>query len=68
MARALELEAAYTVVSGYELGTREPSLVVLLRYARLARVPVDYLLDDELDLPKMPIASGTYEWVLRKKK
>jgi hypothetical protein len=31
---------------------REPSLLVLLRYARVAGVSVDKLLDDELDLPE----------------
>ncbi len=39
-------------VSGYERGEREPSLPVLLRYARLAGVSTDLLIDDELDLPK----------------
>lgn len=39
-------------VSQYELGNREPSLVVLLTYARLANVYVDVLIDDELDLPE----------------
>jgi transcriptional regulator with XRE-family HTH domain len=38
-------------VSKFELGEREPSLIVLLRYARLARVSMDVLADDELDLP-----------------
>ena len=38
-------------VSKFELGEREPSLLVLLRYARLARVSMDVLADDELDLP-----------------
>ena len=42
-------------VSKFELGEREPSLLVLLRYARLAGVSIDVLADDELDLPaKMP--------------
>ncbi|MFL6283269.1 MAG: helix-turn-helix domain-containing protein [Pyrinomonadaceae bacterium] len=42
-------------VSKFELGEREPSLLVLLRYARLARVSIDVLADDELDLPaKLP--------------
>jgi transcriptional regulator with XRE-family HTH domain len=41
-----------SAVSGYELGTREPSLLVLLRYARLAGVSTDVLIDDKLDLPK----------------
>ena len=50
MARALKLKVSYTVVSGYELGTNEPNLLVLLRYARLARVPVDNLIDDKLDI------------------
>jgi transcriptional regulator with XRE-family HTH domain len=42
-------------VSGYERGEREPPLPVLLRYARLAGVCLDVLVDDELDLPtKLP--------------
>ena len=36
----------------YELGKREPPLPVLLKYARIAGVYVDVLIDDELDLPK----------------
>ena len=39
-------------ISGYELGTREPSLIVLLRYARVAGVPMETLVDDSMDLPK----------------
>ena len=39
-------------VSGYELGEREPPLPILLRYARLAGIYLDVLVDDELDLPK----------------
>lgn len=39
-------------ISGYELGTREPSLPTLLRYARSAGLCVDDLIDDEVDLPK----------------
>lgn len=38
-------------VSGYELGTREPPLPVLLKYAHAANVYVDVLIDDTLDLP-----------------
>jgi transcriptional regulator with XRE-family HTH domain len=38
-------------ISGYERGEREPPLPVLLRYARLAKVSTDVLIDDELDLP-----------------
>jgi len=39
-------------ISKYERGVREPSLLILLRYARVARISVDALLDDELDLSK----------------
>jgi transcriptional regulator with XRE-family HTH domain len=42
----------HTAISGYELGTSEPSLLVLLKYARLAGVPMEVLVDDELNLPK----------------
>lgn len=42
-------------VSGYERGEREPPLPVLLRYARLAGVCLERLVDGELDLPdKLP--------------
>jgi transcriptional regulator with XRE-family HTH domain len=42
-------------VSKFELGEREPSLLVLLRYARLAGISIDMLADDEMDLPaKLP--------------
>ncbi len=39
-------------ISGYELGTREPPLPVLLEYARVINVPVETLIDDKLDLPE----------------
>jgi transcriptional regulator with XRE-family HTH domain len=38
-------------ISKFELGVREPSLPVLLAYARAAGVWMDVLVDDELDLP-----------------
>jgi transcriptional regulator with XRE-family HTH domain len=45
-------------VSQFETGRREPSLLVLLRYARAANVHVEALIDDELDLPaKLPAKS-----------
>ncbi len=57
MLARLELGESHfrSAVSGYELGTREPPLPVLLKYARLAGVCLDVLVDDELDLPeKLP--------------
>jgi hypothetical protein len=42
-------------ISEFELGKNEPPLKVLLRYARVAGVCLDVLVDDELDLPeKLP--------------
>jgi len=38
-------------LSAFERGVRQPPLGVLLEYARVAGVPVDALIDDELDLP-----------------
>ena len=46
MARLLDLQVSHTVVSSYELGTGEPDLLSLLRYARLAGVSVESLIDD----------------------
>lgn len=40
------------MISRYERDEREPSLFALLTYARLARVTVDVLIDDKLNLPK----------------
>ncbi len=51
MAKALELKVHYSAVSNYELDTREPDLIVVLRYARLAGVPMEMIVDDKLDLP-----------------
>jgi transcriptional regulator with XRE-family HTH domain len=38
-------------ISVFERGVREPSLIMLLSYARVARVSTDILIDDKLDLP-----------------
>lgn len=50
-------------ISAFELGEREPSLPVLLEYARVAGVWVDVLIDDELDLPASLPASPKSEGV-----
>lgn len=41
----------YKRISEYELGKNEPPLAILLQYARVARVCLDVLADDEMDLP-----------------
>jgi hypothetical protein len=40
-----------STISGYERGTREPPLPILLKYAKVAGVCTDVLIDDEFDLP-----------------
>jgi transcriptional regulator with XRE-family HTH domain len=54
MARRLETERSPvypTHISEFERGLREPSLLVLLQYARLISISTDTLIDDGLDLP-----------------
>ena len=53
MVRQLGLadEIRQSHISAFELGTREPSLIVLLRYSRVAGVTMETLVDDNLKLP-----------------
>ena len=53
-----EIDLVQGTISTYELGKREPSLPLLLKYARLVDVTVDVLIDDELDLPEQMSATG----------
>jgi transcriptional regulator with XRE-family HTH domain len=54
LVRHLELtgQLSQGKISEFETGRREPSLLILLKYARAAKVVMDVLVDDELDLPK----------------
>lgn len=40
-----------TSISAYERGRREPPLLILLKYAQIANVSLEILVDDSLDLP-----------------
>src|SRR6185503_19107448 len=40
----------YTTISKYELDKNEPPLAILLAYARLAGIPVEQIIDDDLEL------------------
>lgn len=40
-------------ISGYERGEREPPLLILLKYAKLANISTDILIDDSSDLPML---------------
>ena len=58
---------SYFVISKNELGTREPTAIELLRYARLANVIVDVLIDDDLDLPPVLPSPTKHEGIKRTK-
>ena len=38
-------------ISQYENGQREPTMMLVLAYARLANVPMECLVDDKMKLP-----------------
>lgn len=53
--RRLQMGLTQNRISDYELDKKEPPLIVLLSYARVAGVCLERLVDDELDLPaKLP--------------
>lgn len=62
----LEDEITQSRISGYELGTREPSLPTLLAFARVADICVDVLIDDELDLPAKLPSKSHHKWVIQR--
>jgi transcriptional regulator with XRE-family HTH domain len=47
----LDNEFARNYVSGYERGTREPVLEILLRYSEISGCWINALVDDAVDLP-----------------
>jgi hypothetical protein len=50
MAQALGFKSVYpSHISQYEHGTREPPLPVVLKYAQLAGISTDVLIDDRID-------------------
>ncbi len=61
----LEDEIERDYISKYERGTLEPSLWVLLLYARAANVWADVLIDNDLDLPEKLPAKSKSEGVKR---
>jgi transcriptional regulator with XRE-family HTH domain len=51
----VEEDIPYTRISDYELDKNEPSLIVLLEYARIAGVHLEEIVDDRMELPsKLP--------------
>ena len=70
MLKRLEVEDQidYTAISKYELGRNEPSLIILLQYARAAGVSTDVLIDDELNLPARLPSAKRHEGVRRRQR
>jgi transcriptional regulator with XRE-family HTH domain len=50
IAKRLGFRTSYARVSEYESGTREPNLMVLLRYSEIANVHMEALVNDRIDL------------------
>lgn len=53
MIAILDMDITTARICEWEQGKREPNLLVLLRYARIAGVHVDDLIDDALSLPTL---------------
>ena len=50
LAKLLEFDKGIARISEYEHGIREPDLMTLVKYSKLARVPMDALADDSREL------------------
>ena len=63
MLRRLGLDDSmhYSRISEYEQGTREPSLITLVKYARVAGVHMEDIVDDTFDLPDVLPGRVRYE-------
>ena len=48
-------------ISDFELGKREPNLIVLLAYSKLSNIPLNNIVDDELDLPEKLLSKPEYK-------
>jgi transcriptional regulator with XRE-family HTH domain len=50
MQRLLKVNGTYGRISEYERGKRVPTILTLLAYARAAKVPLEEIVDDEMEL------------------
>jgi transcriptional regulator with XRE-family HTH domain len=50
LAAQLSFDVENGRISDYELGKRQPNVLILLDYARLAGIHIDDLVDDAVDL------------------
>ncbi|HUS13001.1 MAG TPA: helix-turn-helix transcriptional regulator [Pyrinomonadaceae bacterium] len=63
---ALDSSMKYARISEFEQGQREPNLMTLLAYARVAGVHVEDIIDDELELPPKLPGNVSYQGLKRK--
>ena len=61
----LEGKVPRSYLSRFETGEREPSLDILLRYSEIARVWINALVDDGVDLPVKLPSNRMHEGVKR---
>jgi transcriptional regulator with XRE-family HTH domain len=52
MARLLDFQLTPARISEYESSTREPNLIVLLRYSEVAGLHMETIVNDKADLPE----------------
>ena len=50
MTQLLNFKVEAARISDFELGKRQPNLLTLLVYARAAKVPLEEIVDDEMEL------------------
>ncbi|HKN82971.1 MAG TPA: helix-turn-helix transcriptional regulator [Pyrinomonadaceae bacterium] len=56
----------YGRISEYEQDKREPSLMILLAYARAAQVHLEDIVDDNFELPRKLPGNVNYRGITRK--
>ena len=64
----LDVEFSRAELSAYERGVREPPLKVLLSYSKAARIWINVLVDDSLDLPTTFPLAGMQSGASRRSK
>ena len=67
LARVKKSPPDKSYIHRFEAGTREPSLLVLLEYSRVAKVPVEAIIDDEIDLPAKEYFGKSNPFPIRRK-
>jgi len=61
-------EFSQSNISAYERGTKEPPIFVIMKYAEVANVWIDVLVEDSLDLPHIIPSKQKHEGLKRKRR